>query len=176
MLLAEDNDALAANIAEYLEQAGDVIDFARDGEGSLHLARTNAYDAIVLDLTSPLLDGLGVARRLRERAGITTPILMLTARDTVQDKLEGFEAGADDYLTQPFDLLELRARLKALVRRAAGTSRVIAVADLVYDTGALVARRGARETHAHGLAHAGTVDAAGAGGGDATGNGACHLA
>ena len=73
MLLAEDNDALAANIAEYLEQAGDVIDFARDGEGSLHLARTNAYDAIVLDLTSPLLDGLGVARRLRERAGITTP-------------------------------------------------------------------------------------------------------
>ena len=142
ILLIEDNDALAANIGEYLEQAGDVVDFALDGLTGLRLAQSNAYDAIVLDLTLPGLDGLRVARRLREDAGIMTPILMLTARDTVQDKLDGFDAGGDDYLTKPFDLLELQARLKALVRRAVGANRVISVGDLVFDTGSVSVRRG----------------------------------
>ena len=142
ILLVEDNDALAANIGEYLEQDGDIVDFARDGVSGLALAQRNAYDAIVLDLTLPGLDGLRVARSLREETAVATPILMLTARDTVQDKLEGFAAGGDDYLTKPFDLLELRARLRALVRRAAGVNRVLRVADLSFDTGTLDVRRG----------------------------------
>ncbi len=142
VLLVEDNDALAANIGEYLEQEGDIVDFAHDGVSGLRLAETNAYDVLVLDLMLPGLDGLELAARLREQSTLRTPILMLTARDTLQDKLDGFEAGGDDYLTKPFDLLELRARLKALARRAAGSSRVLAFDDLLYDTGTLVVRRG----------------------------------
>ncbi len=143
ILLVEDNDALAANIGEYLEQQGDIVDFAHDGLSGLRLAESNAYDVLVLDLMLPGLDGLQLAARLREQSTIRTPILMLTARDTLQDKLDGFEAGGDDYLTKPFDLLELHARLKALVRRAAGGNRVLALGDLMYDTGTFSVRRGA---------------------------------
>lgn len=143
ILLVEDNDALAANIGEYLEQEGDIVDFAHDGLSGLRLAEANAYDVLVLDLMLPGLDGLQLAARLRERASHRTPILMLTARDTLKDKLDGFEAGGDDYLTKPFDLLELRARLKALVRRAGGGNRVLAFGDLIYDTGTLAVKRGA---------------------------------
>ncbi len=143
ILLVEDNDALAANIGEYLEQEGDIVDFAHDGLTGLRLAEANAYDALVLDLMLPGLDGLQLATQLRANSSRRTPILMLTARDTLKDKLDGFEAGGDDYLTKPFDLLELRARLKALVRRAGGGNRVLALGDLVYDTGTLAVRRGA---------------------------------
>ncbi len=143
ILLVEDNDALAANIGEYLEQEGDIVDFAHDGLSGLRLAEANAYDALVLDLMLPGLDGLQLATQLRANSSRRTPILMLTARDTLKDKLDGFEAGGDDYLTKPFDLLELRARLKALVRRAGGGNRVLALGDLVYDTGTLAVRRGA---------------------------------
>jgi DNA-binding response OmpR family regulator len=142
VLLVEDNDALAANIGEYLEQEGDIVDFAHDGISGLRLAESNAYDVMVLDLMLPGLDGLQLAARLREQSTLRTPILMLTARDTLQDKLDGFEAGGGDYLTKPFDLLELRARLKALARRAAGSSRVLAFGDLLFDTGTLSVRRG----------------------------------
>lgn len=142
VLLVEDNDALAANIGEYLEQEGDIVDFAHDGLTGLRLAEDNAYDVLVLDLMLPGMDGLTLAAQLREHSSRRTPILMLTARDTLKDKLDGFEAGGDDYLTKPFDLLELRARLKALVRRAGGGNRVLAFGDLVYDTGTLAVRRG----------------------------------
>lgn len=143
VLLVEDNDALAANIGEYLEQEGDIVDFAHDGLSGLRLAEANAYDVMVLDLMLPGLDGLQLAARLREQSSMRTPILMLTARDTLQDKLDGFAAGGDDYLTKPFDLLELRARLNALARRASGANRVLAFGDLSYDTGTLAVRRGA---------------------------------
>ena len=142
VLLVEDNDALAANIGEYLEQEGDIVDFAHDGLTGLRLAQTHAYDVLVLDLMLPGLDGLQLASRLRQQSSMRTPILMLTARDTLKDKLDGFDAGGDDYLTKPFDLLELRARLKALARRAGGSNRMLAFCDLQFDTGTLAVRRG----------------------------------
>ena len=118
ILIVEDNVDIAENIADYLEVQGHVLDFAMDGIGGLHLALTQDYDIIVLDIMLPGMDGLTFCRKLREQGGKQTPILMLTARDTLSDKLEGFEAGADDYLVKPFELQELEARLGALVRRA----------------------------------------------------------
>ncbi len=95
ILIVEDNIDIAENIADYLEVHGHVLDFAMDGIGGLHLALTQDYDAIVLDVMLPGMDGLTFCRKLREQGGKQTPILMLTARDTLADKLEGFEAGAD---------------------------------------------------------------------------------
>ena len=141
ILVVEDNQDLAANIGEYLETKGEVADYAMDGLTGLHLATTNHYDAIVLDLNLPGVDGLTLCRRLREDAGSVTPILMLTARDTERDKLVGFENGADDYLTKPFSLPEMHARLKAILRRGASNSTVVQVEDLSFDSNTLVARR-----------------------------------
>ena len=118
ILIVEDNVGIAENIADYLEVQDHVLDFAMDGIGGLHLALTQDYDVIVLDIMLPGMDGLTFCRKLREQGGKQTPILMLTARDTLADKLEGFEAGIDDYLVKPFELQELEARLGALVRRA----------------------------------------------------------
>ena len=145
ILIVEDSRDLAANIGEYLEGRGEVVDYAADGATGLHLAVTQRYDAIVLDLSLPGMDGLSVAKRLRADAESAVPVLMLTARDTERDKLSGFDVGADDYLTKPFSLPELHARLKAIVRRTAGArQRVLRVADLEFDLHTLVARRGAR--------------------------------
>ena len=118
ILIVEDNVGIAENIADYLEVQDHALDFAMDGIGGLHLALTQDYDAIVLDIMLPGMDGLTFCRKLREQGSKQTPILMLTARDTLADKLEGFEAGTDDYLVKPFELQELEARLGALVRRA----------------------------------------------------------
>lgn len=144
LLLIEDHADLAANIGEYLQAQGHVMDYAADGLSGLHLAAVNRYDAVILDLNLPGLDGLSLCRRLRQDGANTVPLLMLTARDTERDKLIGFEAGADDYLTKPFSLAELHARLRALARRGTGSSEVLRVADLSFDTRTLIARRGAR--------------------------------
>jgi len=122
VLVIEDNPDVAANIGDFLADKGHVVDFAYDGISGLHLAVTQAIDAIVLDIMLPGMDGMTLCRRFREEADKPTPILMLTAKDTLADKLEGFDAGADDYLLKPFALEELAARLQALVRRASPDS------------------------------------------------------
>lgn len=144
ILLIEDHHDLAANIGEYFTQRGHVVDYAGDGLSGLHLAAVNAYDALVLDVGLPGLNGLDLCRKLRGEARSPVPVLMLTARDTERDKLTGFEAGADDYLTKPFSLPELEARLKALTRRGAPPADVLRVADLSFDLRSLVVRRGSR--------------------------------
>ncbi|MCB1746799.1 MAG: response regulator transcription factor [Gammaproteobacteria bacterium] len=144
VLVVEDNAALAANVGEFLEAAGAVVDFAYTGTSGLELARAGGYDAIVLDIALPRLDGLELCRRLREQHDDDTPILMLTARDTTADKLDGFAVGTDDYLTKPFDLDELYARLQALLRRRQRGTRRLTVADLEFDLDTRQVRRGGR--------------------------------
>jgi DNA-binding response OmpR family regulator len=117
VLLIEDQSDLAANVVEYFESLGHAVDYAADGASGVTLALSGSFDVIVLDLTLPKLDGLEVSRQIRERAARRTPVLMLTARDSLADKLRGFETGADDYLTKPFALDELHARCQALARR-----------------------------------------------------------
>lgn len=141
LLLIEDNRDLAANIGEYLGSRGHSMDYALDGVTGLHLAATIHYDVIILDLNLPGIDGISICKRLREDARLSVPILMLTARDTEQDKLLGFEVGADDFLTKPFSLPELHARLQAIARRSVGLQTVLRVADLTLDTNTLIARR-----------------------------------
>jgi DNA-binding response OmpR family regulator len=144
LLIIEDNLDLSANVGEFLESRGNTVDYARDGNQGLQLAGGAGYDAVILDLGLPGLDGLTLCRRLRDTARRDIPIVMLTARDTEADKLSGFDAGADDYVTKPFSLLELQARLKALVRRASGSRGVLQVADLTFDLRTLLIRRGSR--------------------------------
>ena len=144
LLVIEDHADLAANIGEYLEAHENIVDYAADGLTGLHLAAVNRYDAVILDLNLPGLDGMSLCQRLRQDGRNTVPLLMLTARDTEQDKVRGLEAGADDYLTKPFSLAELHARIRALVRRNAGGGNVLRVADLSFDLMSLVARRGER--------------------------------
>ncbi|HEY0975573.1 MAG TPA: response regulator transcription factor [Solimonas sp.] len=145
LLLIEDNRDLAANIGEFLESRRHIVDYASDGLSGLHLAAVNSYDVVVLDLGLPGLDGVSLCKRLRDDARSSLPVLMLTARDTERDKLVGFDAGADDYLTKPFSLPELLARLTALQRRATGAHlSLLQVADLVLDTRSLVCRRAGR--------------------------------
>lgn len=145
VLVIEDHRDIAENIGDYLEPRGHVLDYAPDGRTGLALAIANRYDAIVLDVMLPGLDGVTLCRRLREEAKLNVPVLMLTARDRLADKEAGFMAGADDYLVKPFSLKELELRLLALHRRSVGSpaSRVLRVADLVFDPDSLgVARAG----------------------------------
>lgn len=138
ILVVEDNYDIAENISDYLEAEGNILDFAMDGIGGLHLALTKDFDAIVLDVMLPGMDGLTFCRKLRKEGGKQIPILMLTARDTLEDKLAGFDAGTDDYLVKPFALEELAARLYALVRRTKSTEYTrIRIADLELDTGSM---------------------------------------
>jgi DNA-binding response OmpR family regulator len=130
ILLVEDHPALAETVGDYLEAKGYTVDFARDGLLALQLATSEHFDAIVLDLMLPKLNGLEVCRRLRQEARLTTPILILTARDQLDDKLKGFEVGADDYLVKPFDLPELVARIEALMRRGRGLASTYRAGDL----------------------------------------------
>ncbi len=118
VLIIEDNEDLAANIGDYLEDSGHITDFAMDGISGLHLALTQTFDVIILDIMLPGMDGITLCREFREKTEKYIPILMLTAKDTIEDKLVGFDAGADDYLIKPFALEELEARLNVLVRRA----------------------------------------------------------
>ena len=118
ILIAEDELKMASLLARGLMEEGHAVDVERTGDGALRMARAVEYDAVVLDLMLPGLDGVEVCRRLRE-GSVWTPVLMLTARDGVEDRVAGLDAGADDYLVKPFSFTELLARLRALVRRGA---------------------------------------------------------
>lgn len=146
ILLVEDNRDILANLADYLELKGYSVDCAQDGLSGLHLAVGNHYDLIVLDVMLPGLDGYSLCRRLREEARSSVPVIMLTARDQLDDRLQGFNAGADDYLLKPFALSELAARIEAVLRRSqGGVRRLLQVADLSYDLDTLeVSRAGQR--------------------------------
>ena len=134
ILLVEDEMLLAAQVDKFLRDQGFVVDMASDGEEGLYYAREYRHDAAVVDLGLPKLDGLGLIETLR-REGVLTPVLILTARGDWRDKVTGLEAGADDYLTKPFHMEELLARLKVLIRRAAGyASAVIMRGPLQLDT------------------------------------------
>jgi DNA-binding response OmpR family regulator len=142
ILVIEDNPDIASNIGDYLTDHGNVVDFAADGITGLHLAVVNDYEVIVLDLMLPGMDGLEVCRKLRQEARKHTPVLMLTARDALPQKLAGFETGADDYMVKPFALQELEARILVLVRRSKPQqARVLVVADLSYNLDTLVVVR-----------------------------------
>ncbi|MBB5015864.1 response regulator transcription factor [Rehaibacterium terrae] len=147
VLLVEDNRNIAEMVSEYLEGRGFGVDYAADGLDGYRLAVDNSYDAIILDLMLPRLDGIEVCRRLRHDAKKSTPVLMLTARDTLDDKVTGLDAGADDYLVKPFAIQELEARLRALIRRERRqvSAEVLKVADLVLDTASLRVTRAGRE-------------------------------
>lgn len=142
ILIIEDDATIAANLYDFLEARGHSIDAAADGVTGLHLAVSQTFDAIVLDLGLPGMDGLTLARKLREEAHVETPILMLTARDTLDDKLEGFSRGADDYLVKPFSLKEVEARLTAMHRRSIGrvTPRLLEAGTLTLDPKTMVVR------------------------------------
>lgn len=143
VLIVEDNKDIAIDIYEYLASRGHLVDHAADGVTGLHLAVTNTYDAIVLDLALPGIDGRELCRRLREDARRDTAVIMLTARDTLEDKLAGFASGADDYLVKPFALKELEARLTALNKRRQGVMarQVLRVGDLEFDPTTLAVTR-----------------------------------
>lgn len=144
MLLVEDHRELAETVGAYLEACGHDVDYAADGLVALHLAVTESYDVMVLDVMLPGMDGFAVCRRLREDAKVTTPIIMLTARDELDDKLTGFGAGADDYLVKPFDMPELAARIEALARRAKGLAARYEIGELTLDADTLQVRRRGR--------------------------------
>ena len=134
ILLVEDQHSIAQNIADYLEAKGHVLDFAMHGEQGLELALNEHFDLIILDLNLPKLDGLSVCQQIREKANRHIPILMLTARDSIEDKVTGFTVGADDYLTKPFSLQELEVRCLALARRhIVSTSDVLTLGPLALD-------------------------------------------
>jgi len=142
ILIVEDEPRLLHNVAKALREEDYAVDTAADGVDGLAKAEGCEYDAIVLDIMLPQLDGWEVLRRLRKRK--PTPVLMLTARDAVKDRVRGLDTGADDYLVKPFDLSELLARLHALIRRSAGQPRPrVELGDVVLDSRArLVTREG----------------------------------
>ena len=142
ILIIEDDATIAANLYDYLETRGHSVDAAADGVSGLQLAVAGSFDVIVLDLGLPRLNGLALAQKLRDDAQIATPILMLTARDTLEDKLQGFAGGADDYLIKPFALKEIEARLAALYRRSTGnvTARLLTAGSLTLDPRTLQVR------------------------------------
>jgi DNA-binding response OmpR family regulator len=144
ILVIEDQQDILQNIADYLAMKGYLVDCAHNGLGGLHLALTQPFDLIVLDIMLPGMDGFTLCRKLRQDADIYTPVIMLTAKDQVVDKLTGFQSGADDYLVKPFALPELQARIEAVLRRSqAGLDHRLRVADLSYDLHTLeVTRQG----------------------------------
>jgi DNA-binding response OmpR family regulator len=141
LLIVEDNQRLRNSIKLSLEESGYVVDTAADGEEGEEFAELTPYDAIILDIMLPKRDGLEVCRNLRQRR-LRTPIILLTARDTVDDRVKGLDSGADDYLIKPFSLEELRARLRALLRRdAPEKTGVLTAADLKLDPATHSAQR-----------------------------------
>jgi DNA-binding response OmpR family regulator len=141
VLLVEDDLSLADAVRRGLVEEGYAVDLARDGEAALDFALAATYDVVILDVMLPRVDGRVVCQRLRA-SGNTTPVLMLTARDAVDDRVAGLDSGADDYLTKPFAFRELLARLRALLRRQAATrDPVLRVADLELDPATRTVRR-----------------------------------
>jgi DNA-binding response OmpR family regulator len=135
ILIIEDDRTIATNLYDYLEAHGHAVDAAGDGITGLHLAVTQKFDGILLDLNLPGMDGMTLCRKLRKEADNDTPVLMLTAKDTLDDKLKGFDCGADDYLVKPFSLKEVEARLVAMHKRHGGkvTNRRREAGDLSFD-------------------------------------------
>ena len=134
ILLVEDNRDIAASVSEYLEMKGMVCDFAYDGLTGLNQAVLQEYDLYILDVSMPGISGLQLCRTLREDKQDTRPIIFLTARDTLQDKLAGFDSGADDYLVKPFELQELYVRIQAIAKRYQGQNkRMLTLGDLVVN-------------------------------------------
>jgi len=142
VLVVEDDGAVRRAVERALTFEGYAVQSARDGAEALAVVLNESFDAIVLDVMMPIIDGLEACRRIRAR-GDTTPILILTARTDISDRVAGLDAGADDYLIKPFALEELLARLRALLRRSEGSvAEVMKVGDLVMDTGSREVRRG----------------------------------
>ena len=134
ILLVEDEPLLADGLARSLRAAGYAVECLDDGQAADTLLLTETYDCLILDLGLPRLDGLQLLARLRRR-GVRTPVLILTARDQLSDRVDGLDLGADDYMTKPFDLPELEARVRALIRRAQGAATAqLSVGDLLLDT------------------------------------------
>lgn len=135
VLIVEDHQDLAANIGDFLEAGGMTVDFAADGLTALQLCSQHRFDAIVLDIMMPGIDGYEVCLRIRDELQQDMPIIMLTARDTLDDKLTGFEQGADDYLIKPFEMKELEARLISHIRRHRGDmdTKSLTIADMVFE-------------------------------------------
>ncbi|MEJ7808000.1 MAG: response regulator transcription factor, partial [Telluria sp.] len=147
ILIIEDNQDILANLYGFFEPRGHQVDSAPNGYAGLALAGAHSYDVIILDVMMPGMNGVALCGKLRTELLISTPVLMLTARDTLDDKLAGFASGADDYLVKPFSLAELEVRLHALVRRAqpnplAGTT--LRVGELVFNTATYRAERDGR--------------------------------
>ena len=147
VLLVEDHKPLVRALRQGLEEEGFAVDVAFDGEEANHKATGVSYDVVILDLMLPKIDGVTLLQRWRQ-AGIQTHVLVLTARDTIEDKVRGLDIGADDYLTKPFELEELLARLRALIRRSHHTKDpVLRVHDLTIDTAARTVKRGGKSIH-----------------------------
>ncbi len=145
ILLVEDDGRIASFVAKGLRENSYAVDVASDGEEALYHASISDYDLIILDIMLPLRDGFDVCREIR-RSGSATPVLMLTARDDIDDRIRGLDLGADDYLVKPFDFNELLARLRALLRRNVEIRPPkIVIADLEIDTTSRSVRRGGRE-------------------------------
>ena len=145
LLLVEDDTRIARFVAKGLREQAYAVDIAATGEDALYQAAVNGYDLVILDVMIPAPDGFAVCRELR-KSGQRMPILMLTARDAVEDRIAGLDHGADDYLTKPFEFRELLARLRALLRRSGELRPAkITIADLVLDTGAQSAKRAGRQ-------------------------------
>jgi len=147
ILIIEDHADIAEMVGAYLEDRDYIVDYAADGVTGLHLAVTNNYDAIVLDIMLPGMDGLEICSKIREEARSDVPIIMLTARDTLDDKVSGLDRGADDYLVKPFAIQELEARLRSLIRRHSGDIKkeTLSVGDLTIDTSTLKVTREDKE-------------------------------
>lgn len=148
ILIIEDNAQLAANVYDYLEACGHVMDAAPDGVSGLHLALANHYDAIILDWNLPRLDGLSVLKKLRKEMQKKVPVIMLTARDQLSDKIDGFESGLDDYLVKPVALAEIEIRLRSLVarlRQAETPNDMLVVADIRFHLGTMAVTRAGRD-------------------------------
>jgi DNA-binding response OmpR family regulator len=152
ILVVEDDLDIAGNVGDFLEARGHQVDFAYDGISGMHLALTRELDAMVVDWMLPGMSGVDLCRRLRDETDTRVPILMLSVRDTLDDKLRGFGAGADDYLVKPFALPELEVRLQALDRRSRPAPRVLRVGDLELDPETRVARRAGRLLEVQGAA------------------------
>ncbi len=143
VLLIEDHKDIAEMVIAFLQSRNYEVDYAADGITGLHLAVTNRYDCIVLDLMLPGIDGIDVCQKIREDARKNIPIIMLTARDTLEDKITGLETGADDYLVKPFAIQELEVRVRSLIRRHKGdvAKEILQVGDLFLDTSTLTVTR-----------------------------------
>lgn len=132
ILIVEDDLDLASTIMDYLSEQGMQMDYAANGLSGLNFLKSRRYDLILLDVAMPKMNGLEMCQAIRHE-GIDTPVLMLTARDTLDDKLAGFDAGTDDYVVKPFEFAELIARIKSLSKRRSGQSNQLKVADLILD-------------------------------------------